>query len=290
MEEQYQGIFDESEFVVDSGSQQEEVDSFVKAMKDPIPTQDNSKLQDVDRRLEIAMYYRELIKSPLFSEESESAQFVENEMRGFVRHRLGVLLGVETEKVDGQFTLEEVTGLKQLLGAFSNTEIQSLKMVAKKLAKIANEPGQEKPTVAQRVVPAAPKPPVRRKPVATPALAQRPGPVAIAPVQPKAQSRANSASTPKAPSNQPQVEVGPDGSRVARIGHKVFQEAVNAKGESYVKDITPKVNDPHAVPLPTTSEAWAAVTADLAGRSLQASAPKSGLLADAAYLAIHKQD
>src|ERR1022692_3692867 len=51
-------------------------------------------MNDVDMRLEVASYYRELLKAPMFNEATEASLIVEKQIRDFVRNQLGILFGI----------------------------------------------------------------------------------------------------------------------------------------------------------------------------------------------------
>lgn len=76
-------------------------------------------MNEVDRRLEVASYYRELLRSPLFDNESPAAEIVQNEMRTFATGRLEVLLAIKQERFtpppESQFSPDEVQALKAIL-------------------------------------------------------------------------------------------------------------------------------------------------------------------------------
>ena len=89
---------------------------------------DDDELLDVDLRLNIADHYRAITRNKFFSEDTEAAQIVNDEVRAFIRERLEVLLGLRQEnapaqpqtKVDSPFSNEEVSALKALAAKVLN--------------------------------------------------------------------------------------------------------------------------------------------------------------------------
>lgn len=80
---------------------------------------------DVDKRFDLAYCYRTLLKQPLFGSPTEASNTVQNEIRGFIRHRLGVLMGVNEDNTYGQaFSKQELLALKALAAKIiSNSEL-----------------------------------------------------------------------------------------------------------------------------------------------------------------------
>lgn len=71
----------------------------------------------VEKRLEVAQYYQTFLQESFFDDDSAAAQMVESEIRGFVRERLNVLMGVKEGSSAGvSFTNQEVEVLKKLAG------------------------------------------------------------------------------------------------------------------------------------------------------------------------------
>jgi len=94
------------------------------------------QMSEVEARLEMAQYYRLLLSEPLFDDPPtpEVADRVEDEIRGFVRSRMQVLVGVgEPKKVEQKvFTDAEVQALRTL----AQPEVQeALKALAAKVLK-----------------------------------------------------------------------------------------------------------------------------------------------------------
>lgn len=110
-------LFDEkahslAEELVDSA--QEETEEYV----DEAPEEDISYLSEVDKRLDVADCYRELLRGQLFDNRSAAAKIVEGEIRRFVRERLEILLSIKPAPQPEQafpFSPEEMTALKVLV-------------------------------------------------------------------------------------------------------------------------------------------------------------------------------
>ncbi len=150
-------------------------DESEEQVEDEEPTE---YMGEVDDRLEIATYYRSLLRNPLFNENTRAAKIVEREHRAFIRERLEILLSIReastVQPAVSPFTSEEVEGLKILIGQMRKKGMLTT-------------PGTA-PTPTPQPVPQAVTPPVRTAP--------QPAPVRRAPTQaPQRQA----APTPKAP-------------------------------------------------------------------------------------------
>ena len=274
---------------------------------DDAPAQDDADLTQVDERLEVAMYYRELLRNPLFNEDTPAAARVCAEVREFVKGRLGVLMGVAPEdmarpliqKVEPQFTDDEAARLKDILGRFGTDDLTALSMLASKVLKKPELVAPPKaPTVRQAAAPAAPAPPPA-PPAPAPAPAPRPAPVAAAKAPPARRpptvrptrgfgSAAKPSAAKKPTGPKIRREVDDDGNPVAVVGNKryVRQESKSEPGKFYAKDVTPAVTNPLALPMPNIGQ-MEQVTGDHASRSVNASAiSKNARLAQAAALSI----
>lgn len=144
------------------------VDDIVSMLTGTLPEQaDDSYLTDVDRRLEVAQYYRELLRSSLFSEQTTSGGIVEREIRLFIRERLEMLLAIKATQVTpapSQFSEDEVHVLRILV-----------KEVTKRDAFQSPEKQAAPPTVKRAALPAS-KEVRRRSPPAGPTMVAVPPP------------------------------------------------------------------------------------------------------------------
>jgi hypothetical protein len=149
-------------------------------------------MSEVEKRLEVASYYRVLLNDSLFTDGSEAARMVEKEVRTFIKQRLEVLLGMKAEKQQvvveskKEFTDPEVAALKALaakvIGKPALVETTAPKTPAKPEIKKAAAPAP---------APKAPAAPIRRPAVAAKPPVARPAakPPQAAPVPQQAQPK-----------------------------------------------------------------------------------------------------
>lgn len=170
-------------------------------------TQD-SYMNEVEERLEIAAYYRSALSNPMFDNDTKAARIVQHEFSGFIRQRLGELLGLPGgAKKPETFTDAQIEVLK-LLGDLTPDHITALRMVASKLVGAPPAP-REEPVIRQAKAPAPPAPRVAPAP---PQRVQSPAPA------PQAETSAPPKRGPGRPpgsKNVPMVQAvrkGPDGS------------------------------------------------------------------------------
>jgi len=235
----------------------------------------DNQLSEVEKRLERAQYYNLILKEDLFDDDSESGKAVIEELREFIRGRLGVLLGLKHEP------RKEVPKPPP----FDEDEIQALKAMAarvlKKPAILAPKPEPTKtaapPTLKKVEVSFQPKVASRSTPA--PALNPRTQSKVIpkAVVTGKQKAKIGSkyktkADLPPALQEDPAVEV---------IGGKVFRTVVTEDGKEIRMNITPQAR-PTATgvkPLPmATPEQQNQVNAMHAAETIQ---KQSGRIAQA---------
>ncbi len=153
-------------------------------------------MDEVEKRLEIASYYRAALANPMFDNDTEAARTVQHEFSGFIRERLGVLLSIgEAKKTESTFSDTQVEVLR-LLGDLTPNHVTALKMVASKLL---GEGSPEAPVVRQASAPPA----VRQAPA--PAAPRRaPSPMsAPVPAQVPQQSVQATPERPRGPGRPP---------------------------------------------------------------------------------------
>jgi hypothetical protein len=201
--EQENGLEETTEAEAQS-AQEAAVDQVVQEMEPEAAaevSETTDYMSEVLRRLEMAQFYNSILQNPLFTEGSETAEIVEQEIRSFVKERLEILLGmkVAAEKVVVQERKPTPAD------ALTEPEVQALRMVASKLIR--------KPELATAAVP-TPQPPklapvVRQAPVPPPpapvvkpasALIQVRPPVGAKPG--KAKPKAAGKPGPKAPAQE----------------------------------------------------------------------------------------
>ena len=155
-------------------------------------------MEDVDRRLDVASTYRQLLRAPLFESPNESTSIVEAEIREFVVQRLKVLLNMAPTPqpvVQAQlpFDEQELKTLKVLLSS-----------LAERAAKKAEVPSGP-PQVAKAPTPApAPQPPAVRRataPVSAPVAATK------TPARPVGRPPGPAKPAPKSPEDETLVEL-----------------------------------------------------------------------------------
>jgi len=117
------------------------------------PDADADYMGEVDKRLEVTSYYRELLRAPLFGVTTEAARIVEREVRRFVQNRLEVLLGMR--KSDEPVAVAPPPPPLP----FTDLQVTALQVWANKLL--------QKPEVAPVTAP-APKPEPQVRPAAAP--------------------------------------------------------------------------------------------------------------------------
>ena len=238
------------------------------------PEPEESDLSQVDARLEIAMYYRELLRSPLFEENSPASSIVSQEVRDFVKGRLATLMGFGTTStptiatpLHSQFSNSECDRVKDFFARFGEPEIHALELITTKLIK--------KPSLIDDK-----NPPPPRQPTVKPAVA----PVASKTVRggrTVVSTRTRPWKPPTPPTTPgPKTEVGPNGETVAVIGNRKYIKAdsLTEPGKKYVKDVTPPTINPLSIPMPQGKQAWLAVTSQAAAGDLDASSAQNDII------------
>jgi len=196
----------------------------------------DEQMSEVEKRLEMAQYYRLLLNDSIFDNppNPEVAERVENEIRDFIRGRMSLLVGVGSEP---KKTLQIISdGEATLLRELANPEI--IRVVKELAAKLLKKPAlmefKPKPVVEEpKLQPKVVKEPTLRK--------TRPGgvkkvsaPVAVeAPIE----------RTPQPSRFQKPVR----GQRQKRIVRTVTKE----DGTTFKQDITPPAQPVGVQPLPT---------------------------------------
>lgn len=216
---------------------EEAADDFVSDMEEEVPPE----LRAVEERLELAHYYSLLLKHSIFGDDdSEPALKVVSEVRGFIRQRLAVLVGLQVEQAKAV-----------AVGQFSEEEVAALKMVAAKVLKkpeIVKVP-EVKQLATPKIQPAAPAlAPVAKRPVGRPKKIRLGRDVlAQSPASPAQKAEAKPAPAKK----KDEIAIGDihevNGRRYKRVEHPV-------SGEPFDMDVSGQVQSPLAVPQPTTKE------------------------------------
>lgn len=172
--------------------------AMLQELENPAVTvSDEQYMEDVDRRLDVASTYRQLLRAPLFESPNESTLIVETEIREFVVQRLKVLLNMAPapqQIVQAQlpFDEQELKTLKILLSS-----------LAERAAKKAEVPSGP-PQVAKTTLAPAPQPPAVRRattPASAPVAAQKP------PARPVGRPPGPTKVEPKPPEDENLVEI-----------------------------------------------------------------------------------
>jgi hypothetical protein len=246
---------------------------------------DLSYMTEVDRRLDVASYYRQLLTDPLFEGGGSSAQVVEREVRQFVTERLQVLLAMKADNrpiatvVKSPFEQAEVLVLKSLVAAapavnalsnaFTALELKALKELATVALK---HKGIVAPPAAQAA--AGPRPALKPKAppvaVALPKPAPVPPPAPVAPPAPaKPAVRARRVGRPAAPAPAPQ-STAPS---VTKVITRDVDAGPNGDGGAHTTVVQRIQRPAGMVPFPSTDQAMQAATAVFA--SIQSETQKA---------------
>lgn len=211
--------------------------------QESLPTDEDvdEQMSEVEKRLEMAQYYRLLLNESLFENPSspEVAIRVETEIRDFVRSRMSVLVGVgsEPQKAKQLMTEDEA----KLLREIANPEVvRVIKELASKLLK--------KPSIME----------FRPKPMEEPKLQPK---VVQEPTLRKAKTRPLQASVPPDPRSLkkalPQGSITISGDQQppkpikGQRQKKVYREIVTEDGKIIKQDVTPPAQPIGVAPLPT---------------------------------------
>lgn len=198
---------------------------------------DVAYLQDVDKRLEVAHYYRMLTKNQLFEERNEATVIVEREIGVFVRERLTVLLN-----------LQGAVAVKKEPAVFTDDEVKILKIMAATLAKkpaVLDGLNQNQATRKTS--------PVRRQGVKVVA-STRPTP-AIVPAPPPPQPVSKPAPAPEVTSGR-------------RLRRAKFKEHLTEEGKKVKLNVTPQVRSSRSIPMPADMAAATALVAQAQAQAI----------------------
>ena len=161
--------FDDKEFEAGPEEQDLLTQTLIELEETPSEEEANedASLADVDTRLEIADYYRAILRQSFFRAETATAKIVDREIRTFVRERLEILLGIRAKKeaspppVESPFDEEEVAALKLL----AEKVIRRPTVLSAPQIRQVSPPLPKKPTPVEL----APKPQLRQVPAPAPA-------------------------------------------------------------------------------------------------------------------------
>lgn len=251
--------FDEAEFADTPEDQPEtEMASQAEAVLDAVDgaaavSDETDDLLDVDLRLETADYYRAILRHSFFEVEGQAAQIVDREIRGFIRERLEVLLGLREKAA--------APAIVQAKLPFDDNEVDALKALA---ARVLKKPSvvEERPLVkkmgtpppARQAVQVPKKPVVKRIPAPAPAPSSKPvvaakKPAPAPPVAEKPRAKPGPKPKPKPNPEDAQTFVSAvTGKPVTLVEGEVIEEngkkflvCRNEAGTLYRKDISGQV-------------------------------------------------
>lgn len=168
-DEEHQQQFASAEFEEDGGidvgeGTEEFVANITKESADTV------YMSEAERRLDIASYYRQLLRGSIFESEDDGARQVESELRAFAEGRLQILLGIRPDDrpvaiVKPQFTDDEATALRKF-ASMSEAEQRVLwallATAARSKSVVGAQPVKTQPQPV-RVVPV--QTPVKRPPI-----------------------------------------------------------------------------------------------------------------------------
>jgi hypothetical protein len=160
-------------------------------------TQD-SYMDEVEERLEIAAYYRSALSNPMFDNDTKAARIVQHEFSGFIRQRLGELLGLPGETKKAETFTEAQIEILRLLGDLTPAHVTAIKMVVARLTGEAPAP-REEPVLRQAKAPVTPAP----RPAPAPPQRAAPAPAPAAPVTQQAEAPKRGPGRPPGAKNRP---------------------------------------------------------------------------------------
>jgi hypothetical protein len=194
--------------------------------KAPSEPEEEDPLSEIERRLEIAKYYRLVLDDTIFSDPPnvEIADRVEGEIREFVRGRMAALVGVSMQPPNQElpFSEEEVLALRTIA---QPEVVSALKALA---AKVLKKPQILDAKPLQPKKEAAPREPRLKKIV-------RPTP-----------SRSTAVTTDKPESEKSEALA----STKSKKQQKITKTVVTEEGKEIIMDITPQARPLGVSPLP----------------------------------------
>jgi hypothetical protein len=198
--------FSEEEFKDDSQNGQSTEEAVLEELEESpeVELADDELDSEVEKRLEVAEYYRLILKQDLFNDRSEAASRVQKEIRSFVRGRLEVLVGLKPAHQPS----------KPVELPFSPTQLEALKKMADVLIRKGGQRPPEGPSIKTVEVPQEEKPATQLQKAEGPKLNQvagkqsEPKPVAKKP-GPKPKAKTNQPIKGK-PVETPQDADGPE--------------------------------------------------------------------------------
>lgn len=199
----------------------------------------DSYLDEVDTRLEVATYYRELLKAPLFQDSCKASLIVEKEIRDFTHTRLKVLFGISPRPDPITITKSPFNELETStlldLASLKPIEITTLRMILAQVLKATGGAAKAEPALK-----AAAAPEVKPTPSITPRQV------------PQATGRTQSTSPGPGPAP---AKRGPGRPPKEKETITVLDPVTNQTKELIVKT---QVKNDRGIPMPTGSALFAA--------------------------------
>lgn len=227
-------------------------------------------MDQVEERLDVAAHYRILLSHPMFDNNTKAANIVSFEVQGFLRQRLGELLGIGGPAKKETFTPAQVESLR-LLGDLPAGHVTALRLVASRLTGEAPPP-REAPTTRPAPAPSAPA----TRPAPAPAGPRRTAP-AKAPAGPVAAqpARAPDIAPPRGPGRPPGAKNRP------KAGEAPMVQAIRKHPDGTEEPLFDKDGNPRmvrlarvqrpsgAMPFPNEAQMSGVTEAQAAGRAHQ---------------------
>lgn len=217
------------------------VDDLTQGIPDTTPESIDEHMSEVEKRLEVASYYRMLLNDSLFTDATAAGRTVEAEVRAFIRERLAVLLNIKPARPEPV----------EVKSPFSDVQIQALQALANK---VIGKPALIEPVKAAAL---APRPPAVRR-VETPQPQSSTAP-ALRQRQAPATPVATASAKPVTPTKSK------PGAR--KPFERRYSEHTKEDGTKVRLDVTGQVRSPASLPMPTGA-ALSAVTAARAQENL----------------------
>lgn len=112
----FSDYFDEEELDQNERGASADTEQAAQALEDDLAF--DEEMDEAERRFSLASYYKQLARGGVFTDGSEEAQQVDQEVKAFARERMAVLLNLPSvstpKKVESQFTPDQVQVLVAL--------------------------------------------------------------------------------------------------------------------------------------------------------------------------------
>lgn len=209
---------------------------------------DESYMQEADKRIGIAQYYRELIRGSIFTgPKTDESKVVEREIKNFCKGRLHILLSMNGQapaEIKSPFSDNEIKILK-ILATWSEAEINILRSIISRVTQTA----------------AAPKPSIETKPAA---IEAKPQLVKL--------TTGSSKESPVSPAPQQEKPPAQPTRRGRPAKEKVYETKIDPMTGKEVKSlVVEKQVNPMGIPFPSAAAMAQITTARAAEAAAKAS-------------------